>query len=160
VLSTKTPPPPIIEINRLSFDWHSWSRPVVDFNASGVVIHLVVGSTVDTASSGPVQGLHGQLNFPSISLGNSTIPEILQAIPPPPTREGLYPRMGIVNITNVNITVYGYPSVNSHMINRDTIESEEDIEMNSSPLTRMWSIHIPDEVFVPLLYATQGKLVF
>jgi hypothetical protein len=143
--SSNTPPPPIIEIDQLSIHWHSWKYPVIDVNASNVMVHVIVGSALDDhTTSTRVQGLHGPLNLPFILLGNSTIPEVLQAIPQPPVKEGLYPRMGVVNITNVTVETMG----------NIRIETQPH---TSKVLTQLWSINIPDEVFIPLLYATLGK---
>ena len=153
-------PPPVIEIGHLEINWHSWTHPVIDIHARNVVIHVVAGST---ANHHAVQGVHGQFNLPSISLGNSTIAEVIQAIPPPPTKEGFYPRMGIVNFTNVNvnITVYALSmrvANSQYAVNELGDIIEQETKSHPSKISRLWSINIPDDVFIPLLYDTQGRL--
>jgi len=166
VLSNSNTPPPIIEIDQLSINWHSWTKPIIDVNCSDINIHVILGSTFDdSTSSTRTQGLHGApLNFPFILLGNSSIPEILQAIPQPPLKEGLYPRMGIVNISQVSINVYGYPAKVLTDYDVGTTKKMDSIwkedSNNSKTLTYLWSVSVPDDVFIPLLYATQGKIIY
>ena len=41
-----------------------------------------------------------------VTMGNSTLPAIFELFPPPPPAEGYYPKLGILNITNVTLWWY------------------------------------------------------
>lgn len=133
--STMLDPQPAVEVKDLNLNWHSMFRPVVDVNASGVVAHFVVGY-----SSAKFY------NMPFVWLGNSTLEEVINLVPSPPTQEGLYPRMGIVNITHVTIMIHD-------LINNSGKDAEDD---KLSPTS---VILIPDELFLPLLQVTIGKCI-
>jgi len=128
-------PQPALEIAYLESNWHSVFEPVVDVNVSGVVAHFVVGYgrvPIHSAISIPM---------PMVWIGNSTLEEVMDMMPTTPTEEGLYPRLGIVNITNVTILVHD-------LIN----DSKNDVGRNRSP--PISEIVIPDELFLPLLQVT------
>lgn len=90
-------PPPAVRIKDLSVDIHSIFEPVIDVNASGIVINIV--SDKDVIPITPKI----TVPFTVIKVGDWTLNEIFDLIPPPPEKEGLYPRLGIVNITDVRI---------------------------------------------------------
>jgi len=125
---------PAVEVNHLEFEWHSIFRPLVDVNASGIIFHVTVGYDKPTNS---------MISFPAlmVRIGNYTLEEIVDMTPPPVTEMGLYPRMGITNITNVSIIVYDLTKRFREDIPRDKLISTS-------------TINLPNEMFLPLLQVT------
>ena len=76
----------------------------------------------------------------SIQIGDMTIPEAISMIPKPPEKEGLYPMVGTVSITNMSLDV----------VERSNRKSDE-------PFHNLTTIKVPDEFFIPLVNLTSGK---
>jgi len=144
--STALDPQPAFEVRDLTSNWHSIFRPVIDVNASGVVVHFVVGyGRVGMDGSG------GGVAVPMVWLGNSTLEEVTDMIPASSTEEGLYPRLGIVNITDVTLVIYNL--IDSGSSFRKGVGDDDDDD-RSVPTKE---IVIPDEIFLPLLQVTIGE---
>lgn len=92
-------PPYALEIADVSFNWHKLSRPIFDVTATSISVHLVFGKEglpVPLTSS-------FEIPVPSMRIGNWTVDEVIAMLLPPPEEEGLYPRLGVVSVTNVTI---------------------------------------------------------
>ena len=74
-------------------------------------------------------------------IGDMTIREALMMLPRPPDEEGLYPRIGIVIITNATLCVY------------------ESSSSSSLSLKLLLKFRIPDDVFVPVTNMTLGERI-
>jgi hypothetical protein len=85
-------------------------------------------------------------------IGDMTIREALMMLPRPPDVEGLYPRIGIVNITNVTLCVYESSSSGS-------VDDVDDISSSgrSLSLKLLLKFSVPDSVFVPVTNMTLGE---
>ena len=88
-----------LEATDVSLNWHDLSRPVVDINAYNISVNLIVGKT------GLPLGSLVEVPVPSMTVGDWTVNEVIEMLPTPPEKEGLYPRLGVVNITNVTIHI-------------------------------------------------------
>lgn len=71
-----------------------------------------------------------------------TISELIEILPKPPEREGLFPRIGIVNITNATICLY---------------ESKYDDDKLFSSRKLLLKLDIPDQFFLPVADLTVGE---
>jgi len=127
--NVKNRSPSAIEIKDLNINWHSLFKPVIDVNASGIVLNVVTRKD-------PLHIGHSTigLTIPMTTVGGWGIDELIDMKPPPPPdEEGLYPRMGTINLTDARIL--------SHVVKDDVVTVNE--------------IKIPDAFFYPLFQLTQ-----
>jgi hypothetical protein len=117
---------PALQIKDLSIDVNSVFLPVVDINASNVVINLFADKEVIPITP----KVHVPLTI--VRIGGWTLDEFFSMIPPPPAEEGLYPRLGILNLTDVRIL--------SHTVQDGALSVDE--------------IIVPDAFFYPLFQLT------
>lgn len=81
---------PIMELKNLTFRWNSWYHPVMDVEVQNMTVHMVYNTN------------NNKITFGTNS--DSFIPEeILKFMPPPPTEEGIYPKIGTINIRDIQI---------------------------------------------------------
>lgn len=79
-----------IHIQSADFTFQSWLYPVVSAYLNQITINIIIQK--------------GEYN--KLLVGDMTITELLGILPKPPKMEGLYPRIGVVNITNITVNVY------------------------------------------------------
>ena len=124
--STYQSPLPAVEIKDMSMNIHAISTPVVDVNATGIVINIVTQRVTIPVSS------KIEIPITTVRIGNWTLDELFNMIPPAPKGEGSYPKLGTLNLTNVKII--------SHCLQGNTSSSYE--------------VPIPNEFFYPLYQLT------
>lgn len=117
---------PALQIKDLSIDAHSVFKPVISINASDVVINILADNEVIPITS------KVRVPLTIVRVGGWTLDEFFSMIPPPPTEEGLYPRLGALNLTNVRIL--------SHTVRDGAMSVDE--------------IIVPDAFFYPLFQLT------
>lgn len=133
--------PPALYIQAMDVSFQSWSEPVVSLRVNGVRVNIVVQKGKLAMPSLPI--LHSNNHdtaedMLSLLLGDMTIREAISMLPKPPEKEGLYPMIGLINVSNVSVNV---------------------IEQNSKSgekLSRLNQLNIPDGLFAPLLNLTSG----
>ncbi|GFH60127.1 hypothetical protein CTEN210_16603 [Chaetoceros tenuissimus] len=123
---------PTAEISSLVLNWHDFVKPVVDMNVSGVCIHLRFQTEM-------IEEAGFKIPLPTCRIGNFSISEVIDLIPSPPDREGLYPRLGVTRVSNVTVL--------SH------IQNDEE-EGEGGETTTM--LQIPNDTFVPLYDLTKN----
>jgi len=122
--------PPLVQINEMAISVDDFFKPIISTNISGIVLNIVFGPNIVQMNGGGM----GNLEVPVpmfIWVGGFTLNELFDLIPPPPEEVGLYPRLGITNVTDAKIIIH-------------------DKDDNGS----MAYIHIPDEYFLPLHQVT------
>eukprot|EP00571_Detonula_confervacea_P011528 CAMPEP_0172305732 /NCGR_PEP_ID=MMETSP1058-20130122/6971_1 /TAXON_ID=83371 /ORGANISM="Detonula confervacea, Strain CCMP 353" /LENGTH=608 /DNA_ID=CAMNT_0013017429 /DNA_START=160 /DNA_END=1986 /DNA_ORIENTATION=+ len=129
--------PPSLEIETLDISFQSWTKPIVSAHARGIMINIVIQKgefsfPLQMSSNGPRK----VANNTALLIGDMTIPEVLKILPEPPEKEGLFPRIGIVNITNVTLCVF------------------ENKVNNGSPLILLLKMRVPDKFFLPITNLT------
>ena len=146
------PPPPAVQVQSTSLRWDSPSQPIIHANLSGIIFNIRIGSALTPIDFKGMPFWEDldlttlEVPMPMIWVGNWTLDDIGMMIPDPPEEEGLYPRIGIVNITNVTISVHHQPNADKDSVNMDSLSLAE--------------IPIPDQVFLPLLQLTIGKIFY
>lgn len=154
--------PPSFEIKSTNFSIrYPWTRPIISVQMSGITINIIVRRTTTFTRGGeffPPRSMNNKkvINEDSSSssflIGDMTIREALLLLPRPPNVEGLYPRIGIVNITNVTLCVYEIRSSSS----------VDDVDYGSGSgsdlsLELRLKFSVPDNVFVPVTNMTLGE---
>ena len=155
--------PPSIEIKRTIFSLRNpWARPIISVQVSGITINIIVRRTITTSrcrgeffpprSMNNKRVIDEQGCSSTFSIGDMTIREALMMLPRPPDVEGLYPRIGIVNITNVTLCVYESCSSSS-------VDDVDDISSSgrSLSLKLLLKFSVPDSLFVPVTNMTLGE---
>ncbi len=118
--------PPAVQVKDMSINMNSLFQQVIDVNATGIVINVVTEKDSIRINSSI------EVPLTTIRIGDWLLHEIFDFIPPPPEQEGLYPRMGTINLTGVKIV-------------STTVDDKS---------TTMNEIMIPDEFFYPLYHIT------
>uniref|UniRef100_A0A7S4QT57 Uncharacterized protein n=1 Tax=Ditylum brightwellii TaxID=49249 RepID=A0A7S4QT57_9STRA len=141
---------PSMTVNQMDFQWNSWKLPVVDISISGVQFNIVVENR---------PGFIGDLPLPTVLLGNMTLDEIIAILPKPPEKEGSYPRIGVVNVTNATVFFYTSSSSSSESKNMNfwARRGDKSIVNESRQTIKIANVSIPDEIFAPLMQATLGE---
>lgn len=160
--------PPSLEIDSVDVAFQSWSRPVVSVQLHGITINIVIqkgGNKIPLPprkrydkrlfySSGPREGFYMPFTadntgsdkkysvINTILIGDMTIPQVLQLLPKPPEFEGIYPMIGVVNITNVTLCVYEKKD--------STGDTAAGSSSPSSSLNLMLKMKVPDKFFLPI----------
>lgn len=119
------------DIKTLYLNWHSFIRPKIDVTISKIQIFASIG-TENVHISHNIQ-----IPSPILRVGNWTIQDILEFIPPPPKERGQFPRLGVVNITDMTIILQDMLTENCH-----------DCQDKS------FRLELPNELFHPLLTET------
>ena len=122
---------PALYMNTLSLNWHSLLRPKIDLTVSKIQIFASIGTDHVQISH------HFQIPSPILRIGNWTIQEILEFLPPPPQERGLFPRLGVVNITDMTIILQDMLSEHCHNCEGKSFRYE-----------------LPNDFFHPLLVET------
>ena len=147
-------PPPMLEIGDLNIHWTSWKHPIVDISIHDIQFNIVIHhddpdflpfflskqsrTTTEQSNSQNVEDNVDQTHLfhtilftmKSITIGNYSIPTILDMLPPPPEKEGNYPKMGIIHVTNVTLAFFSHQIVvppfdpNPTMISSNNTESQ------------------------------------
>lgn len=156
--------PPALEVDDLEISFRSWSSPVISANIRGIKVNVVMQPRASPINF-PFQisgnsGDHNRNEFcpidelsiekrtgPPVLIGDMTILEALRILPEPPKKEGLYPRIGVLNVTNASISVY-FTDGDSSL--RNGINS-------TSALSLLAKIQVPEKIFSPILNVTEGK---
>ena len=138
--------PPSMEIETIDIDIQSaWIYPVISAEVHGIIINVVIqsGESVHPLHRSNNHD-HGKLpnNRTAFLIGDMNLKEALGILPKPPEMEGLYPRIGLVNITNVTLCVYDNKEYNS---------------AGSPSLKEIMKIRVPDKFFLPITTITLGK---
>ena len=157
--------PPSIEIKITIFSLRNpWTRPIISVQVSGITINIIVRRTITTSrrrgeffpprSTNNKRVIDEQGSSSTFLIGDMTIREALMMLPRPPDVEGLYPRIGIVNITNVTLCVYESSSSSS-----SSVDDVDDISSSgrSLSLKLLLKFSVPDSVFVPVTNMTLGE---
>ena len=124
-----------LKATNVSLNWHNMLYPVVDIAADDVDVHVffkTTGLSLWTSVEVPV---------PSVTLGDWTVNELIKMIPEPPEEEGLYPRLGVIDIRNV--TIHTFSCEGEVKVPRPRYYCEED------------KFAIPNEFFSPLNHLTR-----
>ena len=128
--------PSALDIDSINVKFESWTKPVISLDLHGVALNFVLqkGRLVNSITQlADNTGL-------SIQIGDMTIQEAISMIPKPPEKEGLYPMVGTVSITNMSLDV----------VERSNRKSDK-------PFHNLTTIKVPDEFFIPLVNLTNGK---
>lgn len=105
------------------FSFQSWRYPVVSAHLNHVTMNIIIQKD--------------EIRFDDkLLVGGMKIPELLRILPKPPELEGLYPRIGVVNITNVTLNVY------------------EGRGSSESSLNLLMKVTLPDQLFFPVTNLT------
>jgi hypothetical protein len=134
--------PPSLEIETADISVRSaWSGPVVSAMLRGITVNVVVRR----GEFPPVnnRGIDGT----SLLFGDMTVREALDMLPRPPEAEGTYPRIGIVNITDVTLRVYEN-------------NGGDDNDIGGRPsLKLLLKMTVPDEFFAVITNMTLGEFM-
>ena len=134
--------PPSFEIKSTNFSIrYPWTRPIISVQVSGITINIIVRRIFPPRSMNNKQVIDEEGSSSTCLIGDMTIREALMMLPRPPDEEGLYPRIGIVNITNATLCVY------------------ESSSSSSLSLKLLLKFRIPDDVFVPVTNMTLGERI-
>uniref|UniRef100_A0A7S4JMU2 Uncharacterized protein n=1 Tax=Odontella aurita TaxID=265563 RepID=A0A7S4JMU2_9STRA len=156
------PPPPAVEIGEVRMEWRSWLYPVVDTHVSDVTFNVVIGTNKSGALGIP---------RPVVTVGTTPVDEALEMIPDPPEEEGTYPRIGIVNVTNVSVIFHTDPvrsvALGDHFGETDQVEiqplncSNADFDelLEKKKRIQFVKVDVPSDYFEALLDATTGKFL-
>ncbi|KAL7542270.1 hypothetical protein ACHAXR_011925 [Thalassiosira sp. AJA248-18] len=134
--------PPSLAIETVDISFQSWIRPVVSAHMQGITINVVLqkGGLHLPSLQMTASDLGKVANSSALLIGAMPIQEVLFLLPKPPEIEGLYPRIGFVNISNVMINVY---------------ENKAEKKAGSVPsLNLMLKLRIPDKFFLPITNLT------
>ena len=161
--------PPTLQIETIEFSFRSWSRPVVSVQMRGATVNVVIqkgaipiqlplsvlghGKQGDADLACQVDNSVEESADAAISIGDMTIHEVLKLLPKPPEEEGLYPRIGVVNITNVTLAIYSKPA----SAFSKSVTSDDDIGDSRSSSKLLTKVNIPDELFFPVANLTVGE---
>ena len=128
--------PPTLEINVVDVSFQSWRRPVIAVQMHGITVNVVVqkGGLPPTPPMTP-SDLRRAANGSALLLGAMPLSEALHLLPQPPEEEGLYPRIGFLNITDVMLRVY---------------------ENKGRSLRPALAARVPDGVFAPVAELTRA----
>jgi len=93
---------------------------------------------------------------PYLKIGDWSLHELVAMLPDPPETEGLYPRLGTVNITDVTIIIHDY---SSSSFSRDQANGNAKVEGSYFDTTHPTNVYnLPNELFLPLLlYTTEAS---
>jgi hypothetical protein len=172
-LKTSMMIPSAIEISDLSLEWGKVHQPVVNINATNITINVVYGKekmNIDSfgfdfgrsrpGDSNSDGGSGNKIEFPVetpyLKIGDWSLHELVAMLPDPPETEGLYPRLGTVNITDVTIIIHDY---SSSSFSRDQANGNTKVDgsyFDTSYPTKVYNL--PNELFLPLLlYTTEAS---
>jgi hypothetical protein len=142
--------PPSLEIESLELDFKSWSKPVVSLDVRGVAVNVVIQKgrlvplplikKVESDSPGGAAFQTKDNNGFSIMIGDMTIQEAVDRLPKPPEKEGMYPMIGLLNVSNVTVTV-----------------TERGSKEDQSTLNQVMRLEVPDALFAPVVNLTSGE---
>eukprot|EP00553_Chaetoceros_curvisetus_P010671 CAMPEP_0204618982 /NCGR_PEP_ID=MMETSP0717-20131115/5472_1 /ASSEMBLY_ACC=CAM_ASM_000666 /TAXON_ID=230516 /ORGANISM="Chaetoceros curvisetus" /LENGTH=352 /DNA_ID=CAMNT_0051632853 /DNA_START=473 /DNA_END=1531 /DNA_ORIENTATION=+ len=124
-------PPSAVEIAELTLEIGSIQKPIVNINATNITVNVVF------SADKLMIGSNLEVSIPSIKLGDWTVDELISMIPDPPETVGLYPRLGIVNLTDVTVI----------------INDERDDGRKQDATVKIFDL--PNELFLPLMLLTQ-----
>ena len=125
---------PAMELSEVALNWHDISKPIFDVNLSNITVNLVFHTE-------PLPLATLELPVLSMRVGGWPVKDILDVRPLPPDEEGLYPRLGVINISNVSFLSHGRHD------GFEDIREEGDDDGHK--------IMIPNEVFLPLYVLTK-----
>jgi hypothetical protein len=133
--------PPAIFVNSIDVNFQSWTKPVIAVNGDGIKFNFVLQK-----GRRPIYE-HNDNTFRQIEdnrlsflIGDMTIQEAIGMLPSPPEQEGLYPKIGLINMTNLSINVLDNSS-----------------KKQSHILTKL---NVPDAFFAPLVNLTSSEYNF
>ena len=121
--------PPAINVGTLRLSWSSWEFPVVSAHLHGVSASVVLQDGFSFNKKQRVDEI--------ALVGDMPVWDFIRLLPRPPDREGLYPRIGTINITNASLAVY-----------------QRKTQANQS-LDLLVEINVPDKIFSPVLNLTE-----
>lgn len=110
-------------IESASFSFQSWRYPVVSAHLNQITMNIIIQKDENRFDD-------------KLLVGDMKIPELFRILPKPPELEGLYPRIGVVNITNVTLNVY------------------EGRGSSESSLNLLVKVALPDKLFSPVTNLT------
>lgn len=172
-LKTSMMIPSAIEISDLSLEWGKVHQPVVNINATNITINVVYGKekmNIDSfgfdfgrsrpgdsnSDGGGGNKIEFPVETPYLKIGDWSLHELVAMLPDPPETEGLYPRLGTVNITDVTIIIHDY---SSSSFSRDQANGNAKVDgsyFDTSYPTKVYNL--PNELFLPLLlYTTEAS---
>lgn len=147
--------PPAMEIETFDVSFQSWIQPVVSVHAENIALNFVIQKgilslplpfpkkDIDTSDSNADSQTDGNGGF-SLSIGDMTIQEAIELLPKPPEREGIYPMIGVVNVSNVTVYLW---------------EIGSNKGQKQKTLHLLMKLKIPDEFFIPVVDLTSGECV-
>ena len=112
-----------LRVEYASFSFQSWRYPVVSVQLNEITINIIIQLDENRFDD-------------KVLVGDMKIPELLSILPKPLEQEGLYPRIGVVNITNVTLNIY------------------EGGGSSDSSLKLLLQATLPDELFSPVTNLT------
>jgi hypothetical protein len=133
--------PPSLEIETVDITVRSaWSRPVVSAMLRGITVIVVVRKGEFSLVN------HRGIDGTSLLFGDMTVREALEVLPRPPEAEGTYPRIGIVNITDVTLCVY------------ENNGGDHNDNGGRPSLKLLLKMTVPDELFLVITDMTLGEV--
>ena len=112
-----------LHIDSADFTFKSWRYPVVSAHLDQITINIIIQKDENRFDD-------------KLLVGDMKIPELLRILPKPPELEGLYPRIGLIKITNVTLCVY------------------EGRGRSESSLNLLMKVTLPDKLFSPVTNLT------
>ncbi|KAL3784974.1 hypothetical protein HJC23_011175 [Cyclotella cryptica] len=146
---SQTELPPSIEIESFDVSFQSWTRPVVSIHAKDIAFNVVIQNgilplplsfpkkDIDIVASNADSQTDESGGF-SLLFGDMTLQEAVELLPKPPEREGIYPMIGAVNVSNVTLYLW------ERSCNKGQQQS----------LHLVTKLKIPDEFFMPVVDLT------
>lgn len=110
-----------LHVESADISFQSWKKPIVSAHLNQITINIIIQKGSDDIGV-------------KLLVGDMTVPEFLRILPKPPNLEGLYPRIGVINITNVTLNVY-----------------EGRV---GTPFNLFHQVHLPDKLFFPVTNLT------
>ena len=129
--------PPAINVETFHLSWSSWEFPIISAHFHGVSVSVVLQDGLSFPFTFPDDNKKQRVEDEIALVGDMTFWDFIRLLPKPPDREGLYPRIGTVKITDVTLAIY-----------------QRKTHPNRS-LDLLLEINVPDKVFAPVLNLTE-----
>ena len=131
---------PAVEASSVSLQWEDAFYPIFDITASNISANIFYGTEgLPLPLPLPLGGLDMdvsiQVPLPSVKFGDWTVSDLMEMMPAPAEDEGHFPKLGIVNVTDVSIHFHDFQNDDHHD--------------DSSTFV------MPNEFFSPLYYLTK-----
>ncbi|EJK72999.1 hypothetical protein THAOC_05409 [Thalassiosira oceanica] len=136
--------PPAINVGTFLLSWSSWEFPVVSAHLHGVSASVVLQDGLSFPFPFPDDNKKQRIEDEIALVGDMPVWDFIRLLPKPPNREGLYPRIGTINITNASLAIY----------QRKT-QANQSLNQSLDLLDLLLEINVPDKIFSPVLNLTE-----